>query len=435
MDSNLLTENQGLAQMQSANFHREPTEAIGPRVLLTDTNRWPSPARVAMGLAKAGCAVSAVCPAYGHPLLFTSAVTETFTYSSLRPLKSLADAIEKCQPQIIIPCDDRGVLHLHELYDHAQKQGASGANLTGLIEFSLGPSASYPVVSRRHELLRAAAEEGIRVPETRQLTGPADLKSWQAEHRFPWVLKGDGTFGGRGVRVANTLDQAVECFAEINGLFAASRAIKRAIVNRDPFWLRPWWQNHRPAVIVQSHIQGRPANCAVLSWKGKIQAGVAVEVISSDGQTGPASVVRVIDNAEMMYAAERIAQRLELSGFFGLDFMIEEGSHKPYLIEMNPRSTPLSHLQLGQGRDLMEALAAQLSGRPIRDTVPVTQNDTIAYFPQAWHSDSDRELLLTSFQDIPEGEPDLVKALLRPWPERSLLFRLVSKANVLKSSA
>ena len=122
-----------------------------------------------------------------------------------------------------------------------------------------------------------------------------------------------------------------------------------------------------------------------------------------------------------------------MSGFFGLDFMVEKDTSKPYLIEMNPRCTPLSHLPLGTGRDMIEALAAQLSGRPLRPTVSITQNDTIAYFPQAWRKES--ELLASSFQDIPEGEPNLVKALLRPWPERSLLFRLASKASLLKSSA
>src|SRR5208337_3818346 len=121
-------------------------------------------------------------------------------------------------------------------------------------------------------------------------------------------LKGDGTFGGRGVRIANTHDEAARCYSEINGLFAASRAIKRAVINRDPFWLRPWWRDQRPAVIVQSHVDGKPANCGVFSWKGKVLAGFAVEVICHDGLTGPASIVRVVDNDEMMSAAERIAQ-------------------------------------------------------------------------------------------------------------------------------
>jgi hypothetical protein len=132
--------------------------------------------------------------------------------------------------------------------------------------------------------------------------------------------------------------------------------------------------------------------------------------------------VRVVDNAEMMSAAERIASRLGLSGFFGLDFMIEDGSGAAYLIEMNPRTTPLCHLRLGKGRDMAGALSAQLAGQPLLEALPITQNEMIAYFPQAWNGD--RDVLQSCFQDIPQGEPDLVQELLHPWPDRTLLFRL-----------
>jgi ATP-grasp domain len=419
-------------QMQRGDFVPEKQGAAVPRVLLTDTNRWPSPARIAIGLAKAGCRVSAVCLTRGHPLLSTRIVQETFPYSSLRPLESLVTAIEASNPQIIIPCDDRGVEHLHELYTRARNQGPSGSALVDLIEYSLGSPESYPIVSARSELLQIASEEGVRVPDTMPLKTAEDLKSWQAGHQVPWVLKGDGTFGGRGVRIVRTPAQAEKAFTEINGMFGATRAFKRAIVNRDPFWLRPWWNNHRPAIIVQSHIQGRPANCAFVCWKGEVLAGIGVEVVSSEGLTGPADIVRVVDNTEMIPAAERIARRLGLSGFFGLDFMIDNESGATYLIEMNPRCTPLSHLQLGKGRDMIEALGALLSGRPLQELPPVTQNELIAYFPQLWQSKS--EFLQSSFHDIPRGEPDLVEDLRRPWPDRSLLYRLVSKVSVFAAA-
>ena len=139
--------------------------------------------------------------------------------------------------------------------------------------------------------------------------------------------------------------------------------------------------------------------------------------------------MRIVDNAEMMFAAERIASRLDLSGFFGLDFMIEQGSGATYLIEMNPRTTPLCHLRSGKGRDLAGAFWAQLAGQPFPESAPMTQNQMIAYFPEA----CDSELLKSCFQDIPQSEPDLVGELLRPWPNRTLLFRLFNsqkkKAN------
>src|SRR6202030_3367743 len=248
--------------------------AAGPKVLLTATNRWPSTARLAIGLTKAGCRVSAACPKQGHPLSATSVVHEVLPYDSIHPLDSLQSAILAVNPQIVIPSDDRGVQHLHELFTLIRSAGSPGNAIAELITRSLGPAESFPAVSRRCELLEIAKQEGLRVPHTKLLKTPGDLKSWEATNELPWVLKGDGTFGGRGVRTAQTPKQAESDFLDIQAMFGGLRAVKRAIVNRDPFWLRPWWNNVKPAIIVQSHIVGRPANCAFFCWQGEGLAGV-----------------------------------------------------------------------------------------------------------------------------------------------------------------
>ncbi len=403
------------------------------KVLLTDTNRWALAARLAIGLSEAGCQVSAICPMPGHALLKTRAVQRTFRYSGLRPLESLTAAIEAVEPDIIVPSCDRGVEHLHELHARGKSCGVAGRKVAALIERSLGSPASHSTVSSRYELLALAREEGVRVPSTSRVNTAEELESWRARESFPWVLKVDGTWGGGGVKIVHTPDQIQPSFAQLARMFRLGRAIKRLVVNRDPFWLRPWWNQSQHAVIVQSYIHGRPANCAVVCWKGRVLAGFGVEVVSSDGLTGPANIVRIVDNAEMMFAAERIASRLGLSGFFGLDFMIEEGSGASYLIEMNPRTTPLCHLRLGKGRDMAGALWAQLAGQPFPDAPPVTQNETIAYFPPPWKSNG--ELLRSCFQDIPQGEPELVQELLQPWPDRTLLFRLFSRLKRKPASA
>ncbi len=414
-------------QVQSGQNVSESHTTSGPNVLLTDTNRWATPARIAIGLAKLGCRVAAVCSTKGHPLLSTTAIERVFPYNSIRPLQSLATAIAESNPQIVIPCDDRGVEHLHELHALARCGGIARSEIAELIEYSLGPARNYSAVTSRWDLLQTAKGEGIRVPDFQLLTNVEELELWKTDHPLPWVLKGDGTFGGRGVRIAQTLESARTYFWELTKMFGIGRAIKRAIVNRDPFWLRPWWNSRRPALIVQSYVRGRAANCAVASWRGEILAGIGVEVVSSEGTTGPASIVRVIENSEMMSAAERIARKLGLSGFFGLDFMIEKGTGAAYLIEMNPRCTPLSHLQLGKGRDLLEALVARLADRPIVERESTIRNELIAYFPQAWLSKS--EFFESSFQDIPDGEPALVDSLLRPWPEGSMLYRIAHKLS------
>lgn len=400
-----------------------------PKLLLAETVRWPLVALLAIRLAKAGCNVSAICPAH-HPLLKTRAARQIFSYSGLRPLESLSTAIKVASPDFIIPCDERAVGHLHELHARACRMGAPGGDLAALIEKSIGPRESFSIVSSRYEFLKIAHQEGIRVPETRLLNDISDLASWQCQHAFPWVLKADGTFGGTGVRIVSSFNQAERCFLKLNRLFSVTQIIKPLCVNRDTFCWRSWWNGIRPTVVVQSFIRGRPANCAVVCWKGKVLAGIGVEVVSTVNPVGRADVVQLSDNADMRYAAERIARRLGLSGFFGLDFMIEDGTGLAHLIEMNPRPARPFHLQLGKGRDLVTALCSQLSGRPISDTPSVTQNRMIAYFPDAW--DTKSEFLASSYHDIPEGEPDLVQELRQPWPTTTLLWRLMDRVEQLR---
>jgi len=395
---------------------------VGPKILFTDTTRWSVGTRLAIALSKAGCDVSAVCPADHHPFRHARVMRRIFPYSAVRPLESLESAIEKSEPDMIVPCDERGVRHLHELFSRTRGASEPRARIAALIERSLGSPDSYPIVSSRFDLLKIAAEEKIRVPHTQRVNGVADLRSWPAEQEFPLVMKADCTYGGSGVAIVHNIEEAHAAFLRLTGLYRGTRVLKRLIVNRDPFCVRAWWQRDRPRIVAQDYIEGHPANCAVVCWDGRVLAGSGVEVVSSAGPTGPASVVRLVDSPEMMSAAEAIARRLNMSGFFGLDFVIERETRTAYLIEMNPRCTILCHLQLGKGRDMVGTLWSQLAGQPLQERPAATEHGMIAYFPQAWTSND--EHLRSSFPDIPHDEPELVHELLRPWPDRTFLYRL-----------
>jgi predicted ATP-grasp superfamily ATP-dependent carboligase len=376
------------------------------------------PARLAVAFAKAGVEVSVLCPRH-HPATKTRSVAQIFHFSSLNPVEAVRNAIEKSSPAVVIPCDDRSVRLLHET--HGCCVSAGQEQIAALIARSLGDPASFGIVSSRYQLLNVARQEGVRVPENCLIETEGDLGRF-GQQRFPWVMKIDGTSGGRGVRFVHTLGEAQRFLRDSREVYSAARVFKRLVVNRDPFLVGSWWRKSKPTVSAQAYIQGRPANCAVLCAEGRILACISVEVISADGATGPASVVRLFEHPDMTYAAERLAKRLRLSGFFGLDFVIEEGTDAAYLVEMNPRCAPPCHLQLGKGRDLIEGLVAQLSGREARDLPPVTQNSLIAYFPQAWISNS--ELLQSSFQDVPWGERELSEELLSPWPNRGSIYTI-----------
>ena len=107
--------------------------------------------------------------------------------------------------------------------------------------------------------------------------------------------------------------------------------------------------------------------------------------------------------------SRRIVRRLGLSGFFGFDFMLETGTGNAYLIEVNPRSTQVGHLSLGAGHDLPAALYAALSGKTVQPSPKITENDTIALFPQEWIRDPESAFLQSAYHDVPWEEPELIR--------------------------
>lgn len=392
------------------------------KILLADTNWWANSARLAIGLAEVGCEVSAVCRMPNHALTKTRAVHRTFPYEAFSPVRALRAAIEQVDPDLVVPACDRSVRHLHELYGDAQVRGEQGRKMRALIERSLGAPASYTIVSSRYMLLSIAEEVGVRVPHTRLVTRPVALRQWQRYEPLPWVLKADGTWGGGGVRIVDSEAEAENSLRQLAQMSRFSRAIKRLVLNRDPFWLGDWWVGSERGIIAQSYIDGKPSNCTAVCWEGKVLAAIAVRVARSEGATGPASIVRIVEGGEMLEAACRIAARLKLSGFFGFDFVEETRTGNAYLVEMNPRIAPPCHLRLGNGKDLAGALWAQLAHRLVPDPSTEIGGDLVAYFPQGLKSES--EIPPGCFKDIPHGEPDLVSEMLNPFPDRTFFFRL-----------
>jgi hypothetical protein len=65
------------------------------------------------------------------------------------------------------------------------------------------------------------------------------------------------------------------------------------------------------------------------------------------------------------------------------------------------------------------ALSAQLMGKRVSEQVSITQNNLIAYFPQAFLRNS--EFLSSSYHDVPETEPELIPELCRPLPNRRII--------------
>ena len=389
------------------------------RVLVADTNRAAAhSSRMVMGFSELGCEVAAICTRNGHPIRNLNCIGTIYSYNGFRPLESLRSAINDFLPDLIVPACDSSVGHLHRVYAGAVRSG--DRELARRIEHSLGSPASFSTGRSRYELISIAREEGILVPETFEVTCKADLDRFDQSGRR-WALKQDGSTGGEGVWCVTNRAEA-----EVGIAYAWRKKLLRWVLKRldlvgDLGLIVDEFRQPLPRLLLQEWIDGRPANCAMACWEGEILAGNCVEVLESEGERGHATLVELVEGASMFDAARRIARRLRLSGFFGLDFIIEHATGRHYLLEMNPRCSALSALRLRDGHDLPAALRARILGVSAAPPTPVTENRRIAYFPRPACDGIDQRSYHDFYYDVPQGQPELTKRLQETWPKFSLL--------------
>ena len=376
---------------------------MGPRILLATTCRWYATARLAIGFANAGCRVDMVSP-HGHPAAKTGLIARQYTYNGIRPLSSFQASIDSAKPDLVVACDDYATIHLRTL--HAT---SNSSLIREIIERSLGNPESYAAFTARSSFLRSAGSAGVAVPDTEEIPDIASLRTWFARNEFPAYLKVDGTSGGVGVKLVADIESAEQAFQQLSAPPELARVVKRLLINHDNFLLLPWLQRKRSHVSLQKVIRGVEANSAISCWQGHLLACLSVRVLERRDATGPATVLSILDNESMRATAEKVAARFGLTGLFGLDYIIEEQTGIPYLIEMNGRATQTCHLNLGPGRNPVDALAHATAGNFGVESPKMTDSDTIALFPQEWKRDPASKFLQTAFHDVPWEYPGLVR--------------------------
>ena len=395
------------------------------KILVVTTTWWPSAARLALAFRDHGAAVSAICPR-GNPVRVLSGIVAIHAYSALSPLDALTHAIKAQAPDIVVPTDDRAVRHLHALHASTASDDLGGGLMRTLIERSLGAPEGFTLSGTRNHLLQAVQAVGGRVPVGRSIDSADDLVSWFEAFPGRCVIKSEGSWGGSGVAIIETLEAAEAAFVRMSQPLTFRHALRLLLIDRDPFPFAQFLRRERRRVTVQAFIDGRRANIMAAAWKGRVLGTLSVDVLKAQNDVGAATVIKIVDCPEMEVMAGVVARLIGASGFFGLDFMIEGATGLHYLIEMNPRATQLGHL-VWSGSDLVSMLLAAMGQTPLETAARAGMDRVIALFPQALWFDAHWLEKNRTWIDVPSNEPGLVAELLdRPWTKRSLLSRLES---------
>ncbi len=391
-------------------------EVTSPRALIITTKSWPLGVRVALGLKAAGFDVAALSPT-GDLVRTTRAIARHYRYLAVAPLISLRNAIVSWAPSIVVGSDDQAILDLHRLHGRERLSiNSVSQRIQKLIEFSLGEPSSFAVAAAKSNFMQVAWASGIRCPETTIIPDEAALVRQLASSTFPIVLKADGSWGGNGVRIASNEQQARRSFHDLMW----SNAFTRVAARETPL-ARYFPPHYRRVVTTQPYIAGRPANRAVFCLHGQILNGISVEALATLYETGPATVVRVIDHPEMTRAAAVLVDHLKLSGFVGFDFIIDDEG-RAWLLEMNPRVTPICHLKLRDGTSLPAQLFQHLTGAVTAAKPANPSDEIITLFPQEWLRSPFSPHLTSGRHDVPWEEPEFIAAC----------FKMASKGGLLR---
>jgi len=348
------------------------------RVLLVTGQDWPFPAQLAGAFAGAGAAVEALCPRGGmlalsrHPRRFHA-------WRALAPLAALRQATQGTRFDLIVPCDDQAA----DLVSRA---------------------AGHTPVTRA-EFLARAAEAGAPALESLALDDDAALETALARFGLPVVLKSDHSWGGEGVWLCHTRDQARAAFRRLKN-HSRLRDIARAFRGRGRHFLTRALHPAPASLTAQRFAEGARATSSLACWRGEVVGALHFDVLLSSTPTGPASVIRQVACPQMEASARAVAGAFNLSGLFGLDY-VRDPQGRVHLLEMNARATPTMHLALDA--DLPAALMAA-ARLPVRPRPPVTGKAEIALFPKEWLRDPASAWLKTAWHDVPWDDPALVRA-------------------------
>ena len=307
--------------------------------------------------------------------------------------------VRTIKPALILPGDDITVRTLMQLVlDPPQGLREDIRNELGaLIRQSLGNPAGWMDTVDKARLFELAQRNGLSVAEGGIADDADSAIAIAASLGYPVIVR--QMFGSAG-RGAARCESAADLRSAISAFPAADA----------------WSPRDGQRLVVQRWIDGAVVNRASVAWEGKEIAGVTRGRLATyPGSLGPASAVEFVGMPEVAAATRALFALVGMHGLVGTQFIVDDKSHVPYLVEVNRRMLPATHAGARVGVDLAAALYAKVSGNEWTGPtdLPPGPGLRLALFPQEWYRDMNSEWLRTLPSDAPWHDPELLAAMLR----------------------
>jgi predicted ATP-grasp superfamily ATP-dependent carboligase len=374
-----------------------------PILLVATTTRWFGTARMPRALNNAGFEVGLLTPrnSLAEHSRFVAKIGYVDDMANPRQwLHAFAAMVKATSPQLVMPCDDTAFSLLQALATSPPPQlnSALALQLGALIRKSLGDIA-FLRTSVDKTLLPAAAESlGVRVPPSQLVAGLEEAETFAAKYGYPIVVKRSQSSAGDGVAICadrSALAQAVVELGRTNGVTLPSGNDSR--------------------LVVQAFIRGRTTFYPSMAWQGNLLTGYAgVKLVANPEPKGPPTVNRYFRSPELREFSAKLARGFGITGFYSPEFVEDERTGVPYLMEINRRLVGGAHRGSAIGVDHCEALYAALHGlpSPTRADLAEGEEHLTVHFPQEWLRDTTSHWLRKYPVDVPWDEPELIEAML-----------------------
>jgi predicted ATP-grasp superfamily ATP-dependent carboligase len=382
-----------------------------PKILVVSLEAsWPGIARLPQALQTAGFEVGLVCFEKSYLAATRFCDRRFFWDSNFRggALAGFLDTVVQAwHPDFLVAGDELTAVFLSCVFEKSDPQG----ELARLLKSSLGhPSALQEATSKRHTM-EMARRLGVRVPAGREVQAADEIFQFTREAGYPVVLKQSFSWAGAHVAVCRNEAQMTAVFDRWRNELTLSRRLRRwrdLIVGRT---LGKDWLPADQTITVNQFIPGQPAMSMASAFDGATLAAVtAIKEQCFPNELGPSSVVRFIHNPEMRQASGKMIGAWGLAGFIGFDFILDPAG-AAWLIECNPRPTPIAHLSARVGEDVCRALYCRLTGQPL-PRMEQAAGLMVAHFPREQLRDPNSPYLTSALHDVPVDDPDLLQKLL-----------------------
>ncbi|HMV80845.1 MAG TPA: ATP-grasp domain-containing protein [Leptospiraceae bacterium] len=274
------------------------------------------------------------------------------SYDVLEPGNFMKDLLS-CAYIIPYPSAGAGALLERILYIHSQEKldmifPTLDSELDNFIEIQSALEAKgirtfLPEKKQLHlrdkSLLSELQDEDVNIPKTLVVNSVSTIYEAGDKIRFPVFVKGlfYEAFYARGI------EEAAGYFYKV--------AAK---------WGLP--------IILQEAIQGEECNLAGASKDGRLFGAVTMKKMFLTDK-GKAWAGVTIKNDKVLQISKKIISKIGWNSGFELEYIVEKGSGKIYLLEMNPRLPAWIYLATASGVNLPELIVKAAMGESVGESI------------------------------------------------------------------